>query len=146
MDLDRLKYAKGSQKKRKRVGRGLGSGHGGTACRGHKGQNSRSGGGVPPWFEGGQMPLQRRVPKRGFRNIFRKEYQIVNVADLEKKVTDNDVDPEKMFALRMIDKKHVRVKVLGEGELSKPLQVAAHAFSQSAIEKIEKAGGKVVQL
>ncbi|MDQ7063765.1 MAG: 50S ribosomal protein L15 [candidate division KSB1 bacterium] len=146
MDLGNLTYAKGSRKKRKRVGRGEGSGHGGTACRGHKGQRSRSGGGVPPWFEGGQMPLQRRVPKRGFTNIFRKEYQIVNLEDLERKVTDTVVTPEILHQLRLIDKKDQPVKILGTGEITRPLEISAHAFSKSAIEKIEKAGGKVIRL
>ncbi len=146
MNLGNLTYAKGSRKKRKRVGRGEGSGHGGTACRGHKGQRSRSGGGVPPWFEGGQMPLQRRVPKRGFTNIFRKEYQIVNLEDLERKVTDKVVTPEILHQLRLIDKKDQPVKILGDGEITRPLEISAHAFSKSAIEKIEKAGGKVIRL
>ncbi|MDQ7054025.1 MAG: 50S ribosomal protein L15 [candidate division KSB1 bacterium] len=146
MDLGNLTYAKGSRKKRKRVGRGEGSGHGGTACRGHKGQRSRSGGGVPPWFEGGQMPLQRRVPKRGFTNIFRKEYQIVNLEDLERKVTNTAVTPEILHQLRLIDKKDQPVKILGTGEITRPLEISAHAFSKSAIEKIEKAGGKVIRL
>ncbi len=146
MDLGNLSYAKGSRKKRKRVGRGEGSGHGGTACRGHKGQRSRSGGGVPPWFEGGQMPLQRRVPKRGFTNIFRKEYQIVNLDDLERKVTENVVTPEVLHQLRLIDKKDQPVKILGDGDITRPLEISAHAFSKSAVEKIEKAGGKVIRL
>ncbi len=146
MDLNELTYVKGSRKKRKRVGRGEGSGHGGTSCRGHKGQKSRSGGSIPPWFEGGQMPLQRRVPKRGFTNIFRKEYQIVNLRDIERKVQDEPVTPEVLHRLRLIDKKDRPVKILGNGELSRPLEISAHAFSKSAVEKIEKAGGKVIQL
>ncbi|RMD92449.1 MAG: 50S ribosomal protein L15 [Calditrichaeota bacterium] len=143
MDLGNLTYAKGSRKRPKRVGRGEGSGHGGTACRGHKGQKSRSGGSIPPWFEGGQMPLQRRVPKRGFTNIFRKEYQIVNLADLAKKAPEKPVTPELLHQLRLIDKKDQPVKILGKGELTQSLEISAHAFSKSAIEKIEKAGGKV---
>lgn len=144
MDLSNLRAARGAKKARKRVGRGLGSGHGGTACRGHKGQRSRSGSKRRAWFEGGQMPLQRRVPKRGFTNIFRKEYQIVNVADLEARVNEEKVTPENMHQLGLIDKKNVPVKILGSGELKKSLEVSAHAFTKSAIEKIEKAGGKVV--
>lgn len=146
MELGNLKYAKGSRKKRKRVGRGPGSGHGKTSCRGHKGQKARAGGGVPAWFEGGQMPLQRRIPKRGFTNIFRRESQIVNVASLENKIEDTTVNPETLYAAGLINKKNLPVKILGNGDLSKSLEIHAHAFSKSAIEKIEKAGGKAIKL
>ncbi|MFQ5628029.1 MAG: 50S ribosomal protein L15 [bacterium] len=146
MELGNLQYAKGSRKKTKRIGRGLGSGHGGTACRGHKGQRSRSGGRVPAWFEGGQMPLQRRVPKRGFTNIFRKEIQIVNTSALEKKIDGSTANPEILHSAGLIDKANRPVKILGNGELSKSLEVHAHSFSKSAIEKIEKAGGKAIKL
>lgn len=146
MDLSQLKYAPGSRKNRKRVGRGQGSGHGGTACRGHKGQKSRSGGKIPAWFEGGQMPLQRRIPKRGFKNIFRRTFQIVNLEALEKRIEGETVNPEILLANRLIRKKDLPVKILGNGELSKALEVYAHAFSKSAIEKIEKAGGKAITI
>jgi large subunit ribosomal protein L15 len=146
MELGNLKYAAGSRKKRKRVGRGPGSGRGKTSGRGHKGQKSRAGGGVPAWFEGGQMPLQRRVPKRGFTNIFRRESQIVNISSLEDKIEDTTVNPETLYAAGLINKKALPVKILGNGDLSKSLEIHAHAFSKSAIEKIEKAGGKAITL
>jgi large subunit ribosomal protein L15 len=143
MDLSSLKYAPGSIRKRKRVGRGQGSGHGKTACRGHKGQRSRSGAGVRPWFEGGQMPLQRRIPKRGFTNIFKKEYQIVNLKELAGLKRIKTVTPEALFEKGLVSNKNKPVKILGDGELKSALEVSAHAFSASAKEKIEKAGGKV---
>lgn len=142
MGLNNLKLPAGSRKKRKRVGRGEGSGHGKTSCKGHKGQNARSGGGVPPWFEGGQMPLQRRVPKRGFTNIFRKEYAIVNLRDLESFSEGELVTPAILKGKGVIKKIKAGVKVLGEGELYKPLDVEAHQFSQSALRKIAASGGK----
>lgn len=146
VDLASLKYAKGSVSKKKRIGRGQGSGTGGTSGRGHKGQRSRSGSKRRPWFEGGQMPLQRRVPKRGFTNIFKKEYQIVNLQDLEKIKKANEVTPEVLFDNGMIRKKEEQVKILGQGELKQAMNVSAHAFSKSAKEKIEKAGGKVITI
>jgi len=145
MDLGSLKYSEGSRKKRKRVGRGIGSGKGKTCGRGSNGQNSRSGSKSRVWFEGGQMPIQRRVPKRGFTNIFRKEYQIVNVQDLEK-VGSKEVNLENMYKAKLIKKQNQPVKILGNGELKKPLEVKAHAFSGNAIKKIEKAGGKAINL
>ena len=145
MDLSSLKYSEGSKKKRKRVGRGQGSGHGKTACRGTKGQKSRSGSKSRAWFEGGQMPLQRRLPKRGFTNIFRREYQVVNLGDLDR-VKGNKVSPEILLEARLIRKKDVPLKVLGEGEIKKPLEVSAHAFSKSAVEKLEAVGGKAITL
>ncbi|MCA9740024.1 MAG: 50S ribosomal protein L15 [Deferribacteres bacterium] len=147
MQLSNLRYSKGSRKDRKRVGRGPGSGHGKTACRGHKGQKSRSGGSIPAWFEGGQMPLQRRVPKRGFTNIFRKESQIVNLADFDGRITGEMVNPEALKEAGLIKNLNKPVKILGNGEsLKKAYEVHAHAFSKSAIEKIEKAGGKAITL
>lgn len=143
MDLGSLKYAPGSIRKRKRVGRGPGSGHGKTSCRGHKGQRSRSGSKIRPWFEGGQMPLQRRIPKRGFTNIFRKEYQVINLKQLADLKKVKSVNPESLFEKGLISKKNLPVKILGDGELKGALEVTAHAFSASAKEKIEKAGGKV---
>ncbi len=145
MDLGSLKYAEGAKKSRKRVGRGTGSGHGKTSCRGMKGQKSRSGAKSRSWFEGGQMPLQRRVPKRGFTNIFRKEYQVVNVGDLDR-LKKSKITPEVMLESRLIRKKGMPVKVLGDGDVKKSLEVHAHAFSRSAEEKLEKAGGKVIKL
>lgn len=142
MDLNQLKPAPGSKKKRKRLGRGDGSEHGKTSCRGHKGQGSRSGGGTRPGFEGGQMPLSRRVPKRGFRNPFKKISAVVNLGQLEIFSSGSEVTPELMLEHRLIRVKGERVKILGEGSLSKPLTVKAHGFSSKAKEKIEAIGGK----
>lgn len=145
MDLGSLKPADGATKKRKRVGRGPGSGHGKTSCRGHKGQKARSGAKHRAWFEGGQMPLQRRLPKRGFTNIFRKEFAVVNIGDLEqlklKKIT-----PENLIEARLVSKKRQAIKILGNGEITKALEVSAHAFTESAVQKLEKAGGKAIVL
>ena len=146
MDLSNLKYATGSRKNRKRVGRGQGSGHGGTSCRGHKGQLSRSGAGKRVWFEGGQMPLQRRLPKQGFRNIFRQEYQVVNLKDLARIPDATDIDPQMMYEKKIIRKKSTKVKVLGDGTIERSLNVSANAFSKSAVDKIESAGGRVTIL
>jgi large subunit ribosomal protein L15 len=145
--LSTLKPAPGSRKKRKRIGRGQGSGHGGTSTRGHKGAGSRSGTGYPAWFEGGQMPLVRRVPKRGFHSPFRKTYQIVNLSTLEKlatggKLHEGAVTPEILLKLGVVKTPRIPVKILGTGELKARLDVAAHAFSKSAVEKIQTAGGK----
>jgi len=146
MDLGSLKYAPGSVHKRKRVGRGQGSGHGGTSCRGHKGQRSRAGSSRRPWFEGGQMPLQRRIPKRGFTNIFKKQYQILNVKDLDRLEGVKEVTPEVLFKSGLIGKRSIPVKVLGDGELKKAVEISVHAISESAKQKIEKSGGKVTLL
>ena len=148
MKLSELRVPREAKKKRKRVGRGEGSGHGGTSCRGHKGQKSRSGVRIPAWFEGGQMPLSRRVPKRGFHSPFRTEYQIVNVETLEKlaasgKAHDGVFNPEVLHRLGVISTTRTPVKILGNGELKVTLDVTAHAFSKSAVEKIQAAGGKV---
>lgn len=142
MDLSRLKPAPGSRKKRKRVGRGEGSGHGKTSCRGHKGQGARSGGGTPPGFEGGQMPLKRRVPKRGFHNPFRDMPAIVNVSQLEIFAPGSEVTPELLQQRGVVRTSENRIKILGDGSLSKTLTVKAHGFSSKAKEKIEAAGGK----
>lgn len=146
MDLTNLKPAPGSTHKTKRRGRGEGSGNGCTAGRGNKGAHSRTGAKHRPWFEGGQMPLQRRVPKRGFSNDkFRQEFQIVNVSDLE--VIDADsVNAETLVHYGLIKNSYLPVKILGNGELKKKFEVSADAFSQSAREKIEKVGGKAYEL
>lgn len=142
MKLSDLSPIPGSKKKNKRVGRGSGSGHGKTSCRGHKGQKSRSGGGTRIGFEGGQMPLHRRLPKRGFTNIFRKQYGIVNLAALDR-LSASEVTPEVLIEKGLVKDIKDGIKVLGDGEIKKPLIVKAHAFSSSAKEKIIKAGGKI---
>ncbi len=149
--LSDLHYANGSRKRVKRIARGQGSGHGGTATRGHKGEGARSGTRYRPWFEGGQMPLIRRVPKFGFKNPSRKEFQIVNVASIEKivsdgKVTNGKITPELLYESGLIRKKLLPVKILGDGELKSKLEVSAHSFSKTAIEKIEKLGGKAITI
>jgi len=143
MELNDLRPAKGAKRTRKRVGRGPGSGLGKTAGRGHKGQKSRSGYSRRFGFEGGQMPLVRRIPKRGFTNNFRVEFQVVNLRDLERVFSDGDaVSPESLVANGLIRKGAQPVKILGAGDLSKKLEVTAHKFSQSAREQIEAAGGR----
>ena len=144
MKLGSLKPAKGARKRPKRVGIGPGSGHGKTCGRGTKGEKSRSGGGPRPGFEGGQMPLIRRVPKRGFRNIFEKKYEIINVENLAIFEANSEVGPEVFKEKGLVRKE--RVKILGRGELKKPLVVKAHSFSLKARERIESAGGKAIQL
>lgn len=143
MKLHELKRYEGAFKKRKRVGRGPGSGHGKTATRGHKGENARSGGGVRPTFEGGQMPIVRRLPKIGFVNIFRQEYSIVNLERLNEFDNGSVVDIDKLKEKGIIKNSARMVKILGDGELKKTLTVRAHKFSESAKKKIESAGGKV---
>jgi large subunit ribosomal protein L15 len=142
MKLHELKPAAGSRTPRRRVGRGLGSGMGKTSTRGHKGQWSRAGGGVRPGFEGGQMPITRRMPKVGFTNIFKKEFSLVNVKFLECFEAGTEVTPELMYQEGLVKKLQLPVKILGDGELTKALTVKAHKFSATAAEKIEKAGGK----
>ena len=142
MKLFELSPADGSVKDVKRIGRGHGSGNGKTAGKGHKGQNARSGGGVRPGFEGGQMPMTRRIPKRGFNNIFATKYSVVNVSDLDQFVDGTVVDADLLKASGLIRKTNDGVKILGNGKLTKNLTVKAAAFSASAKEKIEKAGGK----
>jgi len=144
LKLHELKPVQGSTKTRKRVGRGSGSGLGNTAGRGHKGQNSRSGGGVRPGFEGGQMPMTRRLPKRGFHNKFGKEYTVVNLSDLEQRFEKgSEVTIESLFAVGLIKKVQDGVKVLGNGELTKALTVKVQKVSKTAADKITAAGGKV---
>ena len=141
--LGNLKPSSGAVKKRKRIGRGPGSGHGKTSTRGHKGQKARSGAKRRAWFEGGQMPLQRRVPKRGFTNIFKKEYQIVNLASLSKCRDQEVISPLVMKDFGLLKKLDLPVKILGDGEVSGPVTVQANAFSKKAKEKIEALGGKI---
>lgn len=143
MKLHEIKPAPGSTKRRKIVGRGRGSGHGTTAGRGGKGQTARTGSSIPAWFEGGQMPLVRRLPKRGFTNIFKKDYAIINVETLERFESGQEVTPALLVSLGLIRSRNDGVKVLGTGTLSKALMVHAHKFSQSAAVKIQAAGGKV---
>ncbi|AOZ93376.1 50S ribosomal protein L15 [Paenibacillus crassostreae] len=142
MKLHELSSAPGSRKERKRVGRGPSSGTGKTSGRGHKGQNSRSGGGVRPGFEGGQNPLYRRLPKRGFVNPTRKEYAIINTEDLNNFAADTEVTPEFLFENGIVKNAKSGIKILGNGEVTVKLTVKANKFSQSAVEKIEAAGGK----
>ncbi len=142
MKLHDLAPVEGSNKEARRVGRGHGSGWGKTAGKGHKGQNARSGGGVKPGFEGGQTRLARRIPKRGFNNIFATNYTAINVSSLEKFVDGTVVDTELLIAAGVVKDPADGIKVLGNGELTKKLTVKAAAFSASAKEKIEKAGGE----
>jgi len=141
MNLSSLRPPPGQKHARKRVGRGMGSGHGKTAARGSKGQGSRAGTRFRPGFEGGQMPLHRRVPKRGFHNPFRKQYAIVNLQQIAR-LGESAVSPELLLERRVIRKLYDGLKVLGEGELTAPVNVSAHQFSRSAREKILQAGGK----
>lgn len=142
MRLDELQPAQGSKFTAKRKGRGPGTGNGKTAGRGHKGQNARSGGGVRPGFEGGQMPIYRRLPKRGFTNIFAKEYVTVNVEVLDKFEKGTEVTAELLKEAGVISKVKDGIKILGRGEVTKPLTVKAAKFTESAVEKIKAAGGK----
>ena len=144
MNLSELKSPSGANKKPKRVGRGIGSGHGKTSTRGHKGQKSRTGGGVRPGFEGGQMPLQRRVPKRGFNNIFKKQYAIVNVKDLNVFGEGAEITPEILKEAGIISSLQNGVKILGDGELQrKGLNIKVQKISKQAEEKVTALGGKV---
>ena len=143
MDLNTLKPALGSTRDRKRIGRGTGSGHGKTATKGHKGQKARSGGSIKAGFEGGQMPLQRRLPKRGFTPLERIEYAVVNLKQLNVFESGATVDTSALVAKGLIKNASQNVKILGNGDISKPLTVAATKFSQSAKDKIISAGGTV---
>jgi len=143
MDLSSLKPAPGSKKNRKRVGRGPGSGMGKTSTRGHKGQKARSGGSIQPWQEGGQMPLHLRLPKRGFRNIFREEFQVVNLSALEDIPADQPITVDVLKKHGKIKSVNKPVKVLGKGEIETAVTVVVTACSKKAREKIEAAGGKV---
>jgi large subunit ribosomal protein L15 len=142
MKIQDFKPAVGSTKKNKRVGRGIGSGHGKTSCKGHKGQKARSGGSVGPAFEGGQMPMQRRLPKRGFKNIFSIEYAIVNLRDIAGLEGLDVITPETLIERGLVKDLKNGLKILGEGEIKRPVTVRADAFSASATAKIAAAGGK----
>ncbi len=147
--IGNLGYAEGAKQKKKRIARGPGSGHGGTSTRGHKGQKSRKSYHHAAGFEGGQMPLNRRVPKFGFNNLSRVEYQVVNVGDLQKLVNDNRIEGNKvdfvsLLEAGVINKSRMPLKILGKGELTTALEVIAHGFSESAKQKIESAGGTVI--
>ena len=147
MRQDQIKPPKGAKKPRKRLGRGNGSGHGNFSGRGMKGQNSRSGGGVRPGFEGGQLPLIKRLPSmRGFNNIFRKEYAPVNLDSLSEFPENSEVTPELMVKTGLVKNPRTLIKILGRGNLNIPLVVQAHRFSSSAINKIEAAGGSVKEI
>jgi len=143
MRLGELAPPPGAKKNTKRLGRGSGSGQGMTAGKGTKGQKSRAGGGTPPWFEGGQMPLQRRIPKRGFTNIFRKEFSIINIVDLQRFTSGSEVGPLDLMGIGLLRKIPYGVKLLANGDITQPLTVRVHKASASAVQKIEAAGGKV---
>ena len=146
MELNSLKPASGSTKDRKRIGRGTGSGHGKTATKGHKGQKARSGGSIKPGFEGGQMPMQRRLPKRGFNPLERKEFALVNLGQMEIFESGSCVDVEALLKSGLISKVRDGVKVLASGELTKALTVKAHKFSAAAKKKIATAGGTAEEI
>ncbi len=147
MNLNDVHHGIQKNKKRKRLGRGIGSGHGKTCGRGHKGQRSRAGYSVHPTFEGGQMPLVRRIPKRGFNNRWAQVVAIVNLGELENRFDDGaEVTPEVLKSKNLAKGRYDELKVLGEGELTKKLKISAHRFSRSALEKIQKAGGEAVVL
>jgi len=143
MNLGDLRAPEGASKNRKRLGRGSGSGHGKTSGRGHKGQRARSGGRGKTGFEGGQMPLQRRVPKRGFTNIFRKEYAIINISDLDRFDKGSTVDVSVLVEAGLVNKIGAGVKLLADGDIKKPLIIKVHKSSQAAKEKVEAAGGRI---
>ena len=146
MNLGSLKPPAGSRKRRKRVGRGDGSGHGGTSCKGHKGQNARSGGGTKPGFEGGQMPLARRLPKRGFRNLFRKTIVAVNIGQLSRFPAGSVVDADSLIRAGVVKKRCDGIKLLGKGVIDYPLSVKLDKVSQGARTKIEAAGGSIIEV
>ena len=143
MNLRTIKPARGATHKKKRLGIGTGSGHGGTSTKGHKGVKARSGPNIPAWFEGGQMPLQRRLPKRGFTNIHAIEHLIVNVGDLERISIQGTITVDALKSAGRLSGRLTKLKVLGQGELTKAVTVRADAFSKSAIEKIQASGGTV---
>ena len=142
MRIEELGPRPGAKKSKKRVGRGDGSGHGKTACRGENGQGSRAGGTKGPYFEGGQMPLVRRIPKRGFVNIFRKEYTEVNLRDIDRIAGADTIGPDQLFDEGVVKRLGAGIKVLGHGDIKRPVTIQAHKFSKGAQQKIEAAGGK----
>jgi large subunit ribosomal protein L15 len=143
MDLSHLRPAAGATKKSKRIGRGPGSGHGKTSGKGHKGRGSRSGGNTPPGYEGGQMPLSRRLPKYGFHNPFREEFSIVNIGSLERFEGGSVVDSDMLIKVGLVKNNKKKIKILADGTLTKSLTVKAQAFSKQAQEKITASGGTV---
>jgi large subunit ribosomal protein L15 len=143
MDLSNLRPATGATKKSKRIGRGPGSGHGKTAGKGHKGRGARSGGNTPPGYEGGQMPLSRRLPKYGFHNIFREEFNIVNIGSLERFDAGSVVDSDTLIKVGLVKNSKKKIKILADGTLTKSLTIKAQAFSKQAQEKIVSVGGTV---
>lgn len=143
MRVHDLSPAKGAKRRRKRVGRGPGSGHGKTSCKGNKGQKARSGGSVHPGFEGGQMPLQRRIPKRGFHNLFKTDYALINIKDLKRFGQDTVIDLEGLKKAGLVKGMKKKVKLVGDGEISQPVVVKVHRASKSATMKIESIGGKI---
>ena len=143
MDLSQLRPAAGATKKSKRIGRGPGSGHGKTSGKGHKGRGSRSGGNTPPGYEGGQMPLSRRLPKFGFHNPFREEFHIVNIGSLERFDAGSIVDSDTLIKLGLVKNAKKKIKILADGTLTKALTVKAQAFSKQAQEKIAASGGTI---
>ena len=145
MKIEELRLPKGARHRPKRLGFGTGSGHGKTCGRGTKGQRARTGFSLPPWFEGGQMPLVRRIPKRGFHNRSRIAYQAVNLREIEK-IPVEEITPELLLKERLIERGDMPVKILGEGEITTPKRITAHRFSVSAMEKIQKAGGIAIQV
>jgi len=143
MKLNDLKHAKGARKNKRRVGRGQGSGRGGTSGKGHKGQKARSGGSIPPWFEGGQMPLARRLPAKGFRNPNRREFEVINVRDIERSGLEGDVTVDVLRTSGIVSSGKKPVKLLGTGEITRAVNLKVHAVSETAKQKIETAGGTV---
>lgn len=143
MRLGQLAPPPGAKKNTKRLGRGAGSGQGMSAGRGTKGQKSRSGGATPPWFEGGQMPLQRRIPKRGFTNIFKKQFSVINIQDLSRFPAGSEVGPLDFIGAGLLRKVRYGIKLLAKGEITQPVTVRVHKASASAVQRIEAAGGKV---
>ncbi len=146
MDLSQLRPPEGSRKKRKRIGSGSGSGHGGTSCKGHKGQNARSGGGVRDGFEGGQMPLSRRLPKRGFRSRILKDIVTLNVEKLNGFQSGVEIDEHRLKESGLVKSSAEKIKILGKGEIDHPLTVKIKMISQGAKAKIEAAGGSVIEV
>ncbi|MBD3367063.1 MAG: 50S ribosomal protein L15 [Candidatus Eisenbacteria bacterium] len=143
MKLNDLKHASGARKNRRRIGRGQGSGRGGTSGKGHKGQKSRSGGSIPPWFEGGQMPLARRLPIKGFKNPNRREFEVINIRDIERSGLEGDITVDVLRTSGVVTSGKKPVKLLGTGELSRAVNLKVHAVSASAKQKVEDAGGTV---